>query len=57
MMVLLRSTYLTALRCKTDVDDFMGQSFSAGDSFTLHLLATYEFLDGKIRKVTIVIGG
>ena len=40
---------------KHDVEEFMGQSFTAGDSFSLHLTATYEFLDGKIRRIEITI--
>jgi hypothetical protein len=40
---------------KCDVDDFMGQSFKTGDSFSLHLTAAYEFLDGKICKIEISI--
>jgi SnoaL-like domain len=44
---------LDRFTAKRDVEDFMGVSMAAGDSFSLHLRGTYEFLDDKIRKILI----
>ena len=44
---------LDRFTAKHDVEDFMGMSLAAGESFSLHLRGTYEFLDNKIRKIVI----
>ena len=38
---------------KTDVPDFLGQSFKAGAGFTLKLVARYTVADGKIATIDI----
>lgn len=44
---------LDRFTAKRDVDDFMGVAMAAGDSFTLSLRGRYEFLDNKMRNITI----
>jgi SnoaL-like domain len=44
---------LDRFTAKHDVENFMGVSLAAGESFSLHLRGTYEFLDDKIRKIII----
>jgi hypothetical protein len=38
---------------KQDIADFMGMSFTAGDSFTLHLRGVYEVVDDKFKNIRI----
>ena len=40
-----------------DVADFLGQSFKAGDGFTLKLTGTYKIADGKIARIDIAMTG
>ena len=38
---------------KKDVEDFMGQSLKAGESFELKLRGTYKIVDGKFKRIDI----
>jgi len=38
---------------KQDVDDFLGQKFSQGDSFELNLCGVYKVEGNRIKEITI----
>lgn len=40
---------------KTDIPDFLGRSFKAGEGFTLSLEGDYHVTDGKIDRIEIRI--
>ena len=42
---------------KADVENFLGRSFTKGDSFTMKICGVYRVESGKIRQVTIYAGG
>jgi len=42
---------------KTDVPDFLGQSFKPGQGFTLKLAGTYTVRDGRIATIDIALLG
>jgi hypothetical protein len=42
---------------KTDVPDFLGQSFAKGQGFTLKLTGRYQVRGGKIARIEIEITG
>ena len=40
---------------KKPVDDFMGQTLAEGESFELRLRGTYEVVNARFKKITIVM--
>ena len=48
-VVLIRDEFTA----KQDVPDFLGMSFSAGDSFTLNLRGTYHAVDSRFTRIEI----
>lgn len=54
---LARIGILDRFTARRDVEDFMGRSVAAGESFELQLVGTYRFKDGRISHIEIEQAG